>query len=305
MQLSRDAKEALELHFAMDELEAVLELETGLDANWGQTIFALHASGCWALTRSSYSDPYVKILMDPALPFTIRERQFEDTLTATAADGRVFPLKLYLKDLEAARAFADAFGQRAASLPVPAPSPAPGKKAGKGAKPSAAPRAAAPVGVSGLDPNVQILHDPMDPIDAAGNSMRNFFERVITRIGDAPESDAETRKTEKLVDPPSPEFISLVDTGDVFAKMPSKLAQAADAYMAAWERRRDPPVALKLAALYERKLDPESQRIWLERAVELLPPGKDRNKAAAQLIALLQKQGAPADTIALWQSKIV
>ena len=308
MHLSRDAKEALELHFPISELEAVFELETGLDANWGQTVFALHPSGCWALTRSSYSDPYLKILMDPARPFTIRERQFEDTLTATAADGRVFPLKLHLSVLDAARAFAAAFEQRAASLPVPAPEPAP-KAAKKGAKTPVAPASAplrAPEGVSGLDPNVEILHDPMDPVDAAGNSMQNFFERVITRIGDVPPpADEPGKRQEKPSDPPSPEFISLVDTGDVFSKMPSKVNQAADAYMAAWERRHDPQVALKLAQLFERKLDLESQRIWLERAVEAMPPVKERNQTAARLIALLQKLNAPADTIALWQSKIV
>lgn len=307
MKLSRDTREALELHFDLNELEAVLELETGLDANWGQTIFVLHASGCWGLTRSSYSDPYRKFLMDPRQPCTVRERQFEDTFTITAADGRELPIKLYLKDLDAARAFAEAFTRRAESLPAPEPEPEPVKK---GARPKSvakttAAKAAPPTGVSGLDPDVQILHDPMDPVDAAGNSMQNFFERVIARIGDVPLPDSPGPRTEKPSDPPSPEFISLVDTGDVFAKMPSKWKQATEAYMSAWDRRHDPQVSLKLAALFEQKLDLEALRVWLERAVDALPPGKERNHAAARLIQLLQKLNASAETIVLWQSKIV
>ncbi len=310
MTLSRDAREALELHFGEDAPEATLELEVGLDANWGQTLFALFPSGCWALTRASYSDPWTKILMDPARPFTLKEWQYEDTLTATGADGRVFPLKVYPRDVEAAQAFCDAFAARAPSLPPPpAPEtePAPGKKASKstpaGSKTAAKPAPLA--GVSGLDPAIEPLHDPADPVDEAGNSMQNFFERVIARVSDAPVvEEPGARKVERPADPPSPEFVSLVDTGDVFARMPSKRKQAIEAYLAAWERRHDGALALKLAALFEQQADPESRRLWLERAVDALPRGQDRDRAGAHLIDLLQKCGAPAEVLESWRQKI-
>lgn len=310
MTLSRDAREALALHFPDDAPEATLELETGLDAGWGQTLFALFPSGCWALTRASYSDPWTKILMDPARPFTLKEWQYEDTLTTTAADGRVFPLKVYPRDVEAAQAFCDVFAVRASSLPppaVPEPPTTPGKKAAKatsgGSRTAAKP--APLVGVSGLDPAIEPIHDPADPVDEAGNSMQNFFERVIARVSDAPVADEPgARKVEPPSEPPSPEFISLVDTGDVFARMPSKRKQAVEAYLAAWDRRHDGAVAVKLAALFEQQADPESRRIWLERAVEALPPGKERNRVAAQLIDLLQKAGAPAEVLESWRQKI-
>ena len=310
MTLSRDTREALALHFPDTSPEAVLELETGLDANWGQAIFVLLASGCWALTRASYSDPWTKVLMDPSRPFTLKEWQFEDTLTATATDGREYPLKVYPRDVEAARIFCDAFAARAPELP---PAQVPDKTAGKagapkkpGSKPAAPkPAGRPPVGVSGLDPAIEPLHDPADPVDEAGNSMQNFFERVIARVSDAPSTDDPgARKVERPADPPSPEFVSLVDTGDVFARMPSKKRQAVEAYAAAWERRHDGAVALKLAALVEGQGDPEAGRIWLERAVDALPPGPDRTRAGSRLIDLLKKSGAPAEVVESWRLKI-
>ncbi len=309
MTLSRDAREALALHFPDAPAEAVLELETGLDANWGQTIFVLLSSGCWALTRASYSDPWTKVPMDPARPFTLKEWQFEDTLTATAVDGREYPLKVYPRDVEAAQTFCEAFAARAPELPPPVPEGPAGKAGGakKPAAPPATPKPAAPrpVGVSGLDPAIEPLHDPADPVDEAGNSMQNFFERVIARVSDAPPTDdPDARRVERPADPPSPEFVSLVDTGDVFARMPSKKRQAIEAYAAAWERRHDGTVALKLAALAEGQGDPEAGRIWLERAVDALPPGPERTRAGARLIDLLQKAGAPAEVLDAWRGKL-
>lgn len=310
MTLSRDAREALSLHFPEGAPEATLELEVGLDANWGQTLFSLFPSGCWALTRASYSDPWTKILMDPSRPFTLKEWQYEDTLTATAADGRVFPLNVYPRDVEAAQAFCDAFAARAPKLPppaAPAPPPKPGKKAPK-ASPGDSKTAAKPAplaGVSGLDPAIEPLHDPADPVDEAGNSMQNFFERVIARVSDAPVADEPgARKVEQPSEPPSPEFISLVDTGDVFARMPSKRKQAIEAYLAAWERRHDGALAVKLAALFEQQADPETRRLWLERAVDALPPGKERDRAGAHLIDLLLKTGASAEVLESWRGKL-
>ncbi len=312
MEISREAAEIIRDFFPLSEIEACLELETGLEGNWGQTFLLLHPSGVWALTRGSYAEPCRKIRIDHHVPMHLQRRQFEETLVFADADGTSFQVRLYPANIEPVRAFIARVEEMRERLPDPErEKSAPAQKSRQKTKPETATAAApktgnSPFGYGGPGDAVrgEPVPDAADPLDAAGHSMQNFFERIIERIGDAPPNpplSGEKRQTAE--DSPSPDFLRLVDTGDVFARIPSRMQQAAEAYMAAWEKYPDPAVALKLADLYERLLQPEPRLLWLERAAEKMPPGSARDAVIDRIVVLMEQQGTSPEIVQAWKSR--
>ncbi len=295
---SREAEEVLENHYPLDEIEGHLEVEVSLTENWGRTFFILHRDGFFAITRKNLMDPFEKIQLLPRVE--IRERSFETFMTVFTPDGGKYQLQLYPRDALIARNLADLVHAKAPSLPAPEVSAPPAPSGGVAAPGRRNPGTSR---TGGDLPIPEVLPDPHDPLDRAGNSMQNFFERMVVKFSGSPE-DAATGdiRQENLDEAPSPEFISLVDTGDVFSRMPAKTAQAISAYMSAWERRTDPEVALKLAALYEKTGDPEHDLLWRERAIEQMKPGDRRNGLIDRLSERLREIGS-SKKAAEWQSR--
>lgn len=315
MSISREAAEIIQDFFPIEEIVACLELEVGIEGNWGQTFLILHSSGVWALSRTSYSEPCQKIRINHHVPMRFQQRQFEETLTFTDEGGIPYTVHVYPSNREPTRNFVERVESMKDMLPP---------LINKTDKAESAPQTTSPKMQTQNSPSVtnqksnaplrtnpptdavrgDPIADPSDQLDTAGHWMQNFFERIIERIADVPPATGNTTEhTHNTNDAPSPDFLRLVDTGDVLSRLPTKQQKAAEAYMAAWEQRPDPTVALKLAALYERLIQPDIQLLWMEKAAERMPVGAERNAVIDRIVILLEKKENTEEIVAAWKSR--
>lgn len=317
MSISREASEIIQDFFPIEEIVACLELEVGIEGNWGQTFLILHSSGVWALSRTSYAEPCRKIRINHHVPMRLQQRQFEETLAFTDEGSTEYTIHVYPSNREPARHFLERVGSMKDILPP---------LVNKTDKAESAPQTTSPkmqlqnpASITNQKPNAPLplgtnpptdavrgepIADTADQLDTAGHWMQNFFERIIERIADVPPATRNTTEnTHNTHDAPSPDFLRLVDTGDVFSRLPTKQQQAAEAYMAAWEQRPDPTVALKLAALYERLLQPDIQLLWMEKAAEQMPAGAERNAVIDRIVILLEKKENTEEIVSAWKSR--
>ncbi|MBU1241261.1 hypothetical protein KKF84_06855, partial [Myxococcota bacterium] len=205
MELPREIVESLTVCTPGDII-AWHELKSGMESKWGQTYLMLTGSLFFAMTHTSFTDPWTVVKLDPSGPNEIQLLRYEETLLVRDFQGRQYAVQVYDLEREELVAFLDTLSKHRDGLELPAlqppqqpeepapqsyaPDPSPQKVAAQDNAPDNAPDSG----------TIEEVLDDLDalPLDPSTEFVMNKLERLIDKGNEYLQFGTENDPIERL-----------------------------------------------------------------------------------------------------------